>query len=212
MLRGNHLEREGSEFNDSIRTPANPNFNAPEQKEEDSYRNSRENRSSNSATYGHISAGTDSSAEFNRISGELNLRISREMDEVMNSAVFKSKGLLMMQKAIMFCPKFRTPSETERPERNPKDNPSQKIRVVHEVSSSVFVSRTKMLTVLTTWTQETTNLQLCFPSFSRDECHQKQLSTNLMMITIHCLMQQNLHKNESHQWPYRTQLIGWQSS
>ena len=49
------------------------------------FSNTRENRSSNSATYGHNSPGTDSSAEFNRLSGEPNLRISREMDEVMNS-------------------------------------------------------------------------------------------------------------------------------
>ena len=44
-----------------------------------------ENISSNNADNGHNSAGTNSSAEFNRLSGVLNLRISREMDEVMNS-------------------------------------------------------------------------------------------------------------------------------
>ena len=44
MLGGNHLEREGSEFGDSIRRPGSPNINAPETNEEDSYPNSRENR------------------------------------------------------------------------------------------------------------------------------------------------------------------------
>ena len=80
MLRGNHLERERSEFSDPIRGPDSSNYNAPENNGEDSYPNSRENISSDSANYGHNSAGTDSSAEFNRLSGELNLRISREMD------------------------------------------------------------------------------------------------------------------------------------
>ena len=85
MLGDNHLEREGREFCHSIRRPDSPNYNAPENNDENSYPNSRDNRSSNSANYGHNSAGTDASAEFNRLSGELNLRISREMDEVMNS-------------------------------------------------------------------------------------------------------------------------------
>ena len=79
MLGSNHLDREGSKFSDSIRRPDSPNFNAPENNEENSYPNSRENRSSNSINYGRTSAGTDSSDEFYRLSGELNLRISREM-------------------------------------------------------------------------------------------------------------------------------------
>ena len=32
MLGGNHLEKEGSELNDSIRRPCSPNFEAPEKK------------------------------------------------------------------------------------------------------------------------------------------------------------------------------------
>ena len=80
MLGSDHLERGESEFGDSFRRPDSPKYNALE---EENYLNSRENRSSNSANYGHNSAGTDSSAEFNRLSGELNLRISRV--EVMNS-------------------------------------------------------------------------------------------------------------------------------
>ena len=59
--------------------------------------NVTKDRSSNSATYGHNSAGTDSSAEFNRLSGELSLRISREIDEVMNSV---SAQIHQIQRAI----------------------------------------------------------------------------------------------------------------
>ena len=75
ILGDNYLETGKSEFSDSIRRPDSPNYNALEGKEEDSYPNPGENRSSNSASYGHNSAGTDSSSEFNRLSGELNLRI-----------------------------------------------------------------------------------------------------------------------------------------
>ena len=85
MSGGNHLEREESEYSDPSRRLGSPSDNAPEYGEENHYPKSRENRSGNSADYGHIPAGTNSNAEFNRLSGELNLRISREMDEVMNS-------------------------------------------------------------------------------------------------------------------------------
>ena len=44
ILGGNHLEREGSEFSDSIRKHDSPNFNAPENDEESIYPNFREKR------------------------------------------------------------------------------------------------------------------------------------------------------------------------
>ena len=47
--------------------------------------NTKENRSGNSADLGQNSTDASSSAEFNRLSGELNQRISREMDEMMSS-------------------------------------------------------------------------------------------------------------------------------
>ena len=82
MLGGNYIERGESELSDSLRRSDSPNYNALEGNEEDSYPNPGENRSSNSANYGHNSAGTVSSVEFKRLPGELNLRISRETDEV----------------------------------------------------------------------------------------------------------------------------------
>ena len=45
----------------------------------------RENRSGKSTDRGQNSTDASSSAEFNKLSGELNLGISREMDEMMNS-------------------------------------------------------------------------------------------------------------------------------
>ena len=62
MLGGNHLEREESEYDNSSRRSNSPNLNTHENDEENHYPNSRENRSNNSAEYGHNSAGTDSSA------------------------------------------------------------------------------------------------------------------------------------------------------
>ena len=47
--------------------------------------NTREDRSGNSTDRGQNSTGASSSVEFNKLSGELNLRISREIDEMMNS-------------------------------------------------------------------------------------------------------------------------------
>ena len=85
MLGNNHLKRGESEFSGSIRRPDSPNYNALEGNEEDRYPNPGENRLGNSANYGDNSAGTDSSAEFNRLSDELNLWISKDMGEVMSS-------------------------------------------------------------------------------------------------------------------------------
>ena len=85
MLGGNHLEKEESEYDNSSRRSISPNLNTYESDEQNHYPNSRENRSGNSAEYGHNSTGTDSSVEFNKLSGELNLRISREMDEMTNN-------------------------------------------------------------------------------------------------------------------------------
>ena len=59
--------------------------NASEKIEETIHLDTRENRSGNSANHGQKSACTSSKAEFNRLSGELNSRISRQMDEMMNS-------------------------------------------------------------------------------------------------------------------------------
>ena len=111
-----------------------------ENNKENHYLNSRENRSSNSAEYGHNSAGTDCSAEFNRLSGEINLRISIEMDEMMNNVsaqiqrainnAISSQVLQQIQNAPkagsgQLTQKGRNP--IERPERHPKDHPGQKV-------------------------------------------------------------------------------------
>ena len=47
--------------------------------------NTRENRSGKITDRGQNSTDASSRAEFNKLSGELNLGLSREMDEMMNS-------------------------------------------------------------------------------------------------------------------------------
>ena len=85
MLRGNHYEREKSEDSNLARRQESVSCNVSGDNDENLYSNPRENRSNNSAAHGQNSAGTNSSAELNRLSGELNLRISKEKDEIMNS-------------------------------------------------------------------------------------------------------------------------------
>ena len=142
MLGGNHLERKEGEFSDSIRRRGSPNFNAAENNEEYSYPNSRENRSYNSAKYGHNSAGTYSCAEFIKLPGELNLRISREMDEVMKSVstqiqragkdAISNQVLPQIRDALGAGSGQKTQKgwnvSAERPESNSEENPSQNIR------------------------------------------------------------------------------------
>ena len=142
ILGGNHLEREESEYGSLNRMSNSPNFNVYENNEGNCYSNPRENRSSKSAEYGNNSAGTDSSAEFNRLSGELNLRISREMDEMMNSVsvqihranndAISNQVLPQIQNALKAGSESSTQRgwniPTGRPERHPEDHPSQKVR------------------------------------------------------------------------------------
>ena len=56
MLRGNHLEREESEYGSLSRRSNSPNFNVHENNEGIHYPNPMESRSSKSAEYGHSSA------------------------------------------------------------------------------------------------------------------------------------------------------------
>ena len=109
MLGGNHFERKESEDSNLARRRERISCNASENNEEILYSNPSENRSSsNSAALGKNSAGTTSSAELKKLSGEPNSRISREMDE-MNSAMFRSRGHLMMPLAIRYFLKSKMP-------------------------------------------------------------------------------------------------------
>ena len=90
MLDGNHFDREEREDSLLARRPESASRNASDNKESP-HLDTRENRSGNSTDRGHNYTGASSNAEFNKVSGELDLRISREMDEMMNSVSVQIK-------------------------------------------------------------------------------------------------------------------------
>ena len=85
MLGTNLFEREESELSNSIRRPGSPCYNALVNNDSNSHCNSRENEIRGFASHSHNSGGTESSGEFNRLTVELNQRITEEMDELMSS-------------------------------------------------------------------------------------------------------------------------------
>ena len=105
-------------------------------------------------------AGTDSSAEFERSSGELNLRISREMNGVMNSVSLElqranndsisNQVLPQIQYALGAgsgpLTQKRWNVSTERPERNADDNPNQKVQTTRSCSLEVSLSEVIFVT------------------------------------------------------------------
>ena len=88
ILGENHFnarEREGSWDSNLPRRSRSFASNESEKKNGNVGRNQRNNYSRTNVEYDQNSATANSSAEINRLSSELNSRISREMDEMMNS-------------------------------------------------------------------------------------------------------------------------------
>ena len=85
MLGERHYEREESVDSNSARRPESANIIALGNNDEDMYLNHREMGFGNNADPGHNSASVNSNVEINRLSSELNSRLSREMDEMMSS-------------------------------------------------------------------------------------------------------------------------------
>ena len=88
MLGENHLnarEREGSLDSNLPRRSRSFASNESEDENGNVGRNQGNNYSRTNVEYDQNSATANSSAEINRLSSELNSRISREMDEMMNS-------------------------------------------------------------------------------------------------------------------------------
>ena len=88
MLGENHLER--NERNESVNSnqagrPESLFGDEFEDENENGFPNPRNNGPSPNTELGHNSIRECSSVEINRLSSELNSRISREMDEMMNS-------------------------------------------------------------------------------------------------------------------------------
>ena len=85
MLGGNHLEREESENSNSGRRPESPSYDTLLNQVGSSRSNSHETEIRTYAQNGHNSREEDSDSELNRLSGELNQRITREMSDFMSS-------------------------------------------------------------------------------------------------------------------------------
>ena len=83
-LGGRHSKREESVNSNHERRPESMKSYLFENNEENLYLIPRETESGDNAGLGQNSTNVNSSAEINRLSSELNYRISREMDEMMN--------------------------------------------------------------------------------------------------------------------------------
>ena len=85
MLGDRRSEREESVNSNLARRPESTNTIFFENNEQSLYLNPRETESSNNAGLSRNSTSANSCAEINRLSNELNSRISRKMDEMMKS-------------------------------------------------------------------------------------------------------------------------------
>ena len=88
MLGENHsnrTERDGSLDSTSVRRHESVMSNNLDEGEENLYSDRRDPNVRSNANYGQNSADMNSQAEINRLSSELNSRISREMDATMSS-------------------------------------------------------------------------------------------------------------------------------
>ena len=128
MLGERHSEREDSVNCNLARRPESTNSNLFENNGNNLYLNPREIGSSNNAGLGQNSTSTNSNAELNRLSCELKSRMSREMDEMMNSV----RGELMVPSVVRYYPKSRMPSWPDRaegPETNTEVLRNEKARI-----------------------------------------------------------------------------------
>ena len=142
MIGGSHFDREESEDSIFARRHRSDNADVSENNEENLHPNTRESRSGNSADIGQNSTGSSSSAKFNRLSGELNSRISKEMDEMTNSVsvqiqraisdAISNQVLPQIQNALKTGPGLVTQKgwsvPAERPEHIAEDYRNEKIR------------------------------------------------------------------------------------
>ena len=113
MLGESHIntrERDESLNSNLSRRPESVTSNNFENGEEKVHMNQRVINSGISADFDYNSTTANSSAEINKLSSESNSRISREMDEMMNSVSVQIQRAIMMLLAIRFYHRFKMPS------------------------------------------------------------------------------------------------------
>ena len=112
MLGGRHSERKESVDSNLARRPESTNTNLLENNEKYSCLNPRRAGSSDNSGLGQNSTSAISSAEINRLSSELYSRISREMDEMMNSVSVQIQRAI--SDAIKYCLRSKMPMRPDR--------------------------------------------------------------------------------------------------
>ena len=133
MLGSRHSKREESVNSNHARRPESVNSNLFENNEENLYLNPREAELGVDAELGRTSASANSSTEIIRLSSELNSRISREMDEMMNSVsvqiqraindAISSQVLPQIQNVLMAGSGHMTQKGWKVPAERPKKDP-----------------------------------------------------------------------------------------
>ena len=155
MLGENHfneIERGESLCGTSIRRQDSVASDNLENEGMNPYSDHRNSRVGTSAEYGQNSASVDSQVEINRLSSELNSRIFREMDEMMNSVssqieraineAITSQVLPQIQNVMMAGSGIETrrgwETSVERPEFHPEiqQNPKTKTNLNNEQSEN----------------------------------------------------------------------------
>ena len=147
MLGENHsnrTERDGSLDSTSVRRHESVIINNLDEGEENPYSDHRNSNVKSNANYGQNSADMNSQAEINRLSSELNSRISREMDEMMSSVssqiqraineAISTQVLPQIQNVIMAGPgretRRRWETSVERPEINSEVQPNSNVKII----------------------------------------------------------------------------------
>ena len=103
------MSREENLDSNSARRPESATSDSLRNEEEKSYLNQRNASSGINADYGRNSVDASSHAEINRLSSELNSRLSREMDEVMNSVSVQIQRGKNDAISNQVCPRFKMP-------------------------------------------------------------------------------------------------------
>ena len=155
MLGENHcsrVERDGSLDSTSVRRQKSVMSNNFDVAEENLFSDHRNSNVRSSADYGQNSADMNSQVEINRLSSELNSRISREMDEMMSNVssqiqraineAINTQVLPQIQNVVMAGSGRETrrgwETSVERPETNSEvqHNPNVKINPRNEQSDT----------------------------------------------------------------------------
>ena len=145
MLGENHsngTERNGSLDSTSVRRHESVLSNNLDEGGENPYPDHRNSNVRSDANYGQNSADMNSQAEINKLSSELNFRISREMDEMMSNVSFQIQRAINEAINTQVLPQIQNvmlagsgretrrgwETSVERPEINSEVQPSSNVR------------------------------------------------------------------------------------